>query len=199
MNGERSEDVVNILNEVNNCWTEINSTSILGPTRSATVSRLKSRMEELLHKAVENDSITAMNKLGNLYRNHCIPPRYEDALFYYYKAADQGSTEAMDTIAYMSHMGYGRPKDNSFAETYYKKAINSGRYSSCTNLVNMYLNKSGGKENVRRLLDYLYFKLKDADTEERQIEVNRAITTLYRSIIGKDLLSELVNEHVKTI
>jgi TPR repeat protein len=91
-------------------------------------SSLTSDQVQMIRGAAIQGNPEAMILMGNMYRagRNGLKQNLSEALKWYKKAADQGNTEAMNTIGFMNLMGEGIQANYKLAMDWYRKAARAG-------------------------------------------------------------------------
>ncbi len=115
------------------------------------------RGESLLLRAGEQGVIKAHIVLGRLYTRNKELKNYADASLWLTKAADLGSTEAMDMMALIYLDGRVVEPDNSKAAYWLQRGSDAGDLDATYNLADFYMQGTGvakDREEAIRLLKY---------------------------------------------
>lgn len=113
--------------------------------------------DELRAGMTEAQVLSAWSKLGEMHRNGTeVPSDPEEALFWYRKAAEQGSAEAEFAIGEMCRNGEGVSADDRKALAWFCKAANRGLAKAQLEVGEMYL---AGEGVPRRPVDGLAWLL----------------------------------------
>lgn len=79
---------------------------------------------------------------------------YEQAMKYFIKALDAGSTEAMNKIGYMYQCGYGVVENKSEAVKWYKRGAKNGDSESMNSLADCFLKGIGIEQNIDAAINW---------------------------------------------
>lgn len=82
------------------------------------------------------------------------PQNYAEALYWYYKAAEQGNGQAQENIGYMFQYGTGVPKDYAKAVSWFDKAAAQGNSDAANQLGWMFQFGQGVEPDNARALSW---------------------------------------------
>lgn len=84
-------------------------------------------MEDLIFKAEQGDA-EAQFALGEYYYHAAEDGAqdYEQAVYWYRKAAEQGHASAQARLGYFYYTGWGVPRDYDLSASWYRKAAEQG-------------------------------------------------------------------------
>lgn len=114
---------------------------------------------EDLHRRARHGDPEAQNQLGDLFFNGCskwgIKQNYQEAIWWYRKAATQDNPSAQNSLGWMYQNGLGGVKrDYQKAVKWYKKAATQGNSSAQNNLGWMYHHGLGVNRDYREAIRY---------------------------------------------
>lgn len=109
------------------------------------VPRSGKETEKWYKKAAEAGHSEAQNSMGSIYQ---AEERYNDALFWYEKAAAQNNELAINNLAYLYDLGLGVSQDRQKAHDLYLKSANLGEPQAMHNLGQMYGSGQLGPEDL---------------------------------------------------
>ena len=106
--------------------------------------------------------------LGDLY-THNVPPNYAEALKWYSKAADLGSSIAQNDIGVLYDVGgYGVERDYHMAVNWYQKAVSSGSRQAAYHLANLYYQGLGTPRDVAVAYQLMESAANQGDLDAKQ-------------------------------
>ena len=124
---------------------------------SAQASTQNEEFAVVLQKAQQGDT-EAQNTVGDMYRKgKGVEQNYEQALYWYRKAAEQGHADAQMSIGHMYDEGIGVSLDKVQAFHWYLKAAEQGHADAQYNIGIMYQFGEGVEQNLEQAL-YWYKK-----------------------------------------
>ncbi len=86
-----------------------------------------------------------------------VPQDYAEAVKWYRKAAEQGATEAQNSLGFMYYKGRGVPQDYAEAVKWFRKAAGQGHSRAQSNLGLMYIQGIGVPQDYVQA--YMWFNL----------------------------------------
>ena len=125
-------------------------TGVLVSELSAQDDKDATTIVDLQEKADSGD-LNSMVLLGEYYRDSTRPD-FEKALLWFRKAADQGSSIAMERLGGMYRDGYGVDKNYAIAVDWYKKAADAGDLTAMASIGWMHYHGLGLKKDVSEAL-----------------------------------------------
>ena len=110
---------------------------------------------ELFTLAVDQGSVEARTRLGDVYRmGRGLPPDVDQAVALYRAAADDGWSEAEYKLGVCHETGYGMGQDYAMAAVWYGRAARQGESAAQYRLANLYFFGLGVPENPQQALGW---------------------------------------------
>ena len=101
--------------------------------------------QELVQAAHEGDP-DAQDQLGEAYFfARCVDLDLDEAMYWYFNAAEVGSDDAVYAIGLAFSSGIGLDKNAKLAKHYFERAANNGHEAAIVNLANIYVVEQFGK------------------------------------------------------
>jgi TPR repeat protein len=104
-----------------------------------------------IYRTAEKGDVQAQNHLGYIYRDR---QNYQEAVYWFKKAAEQGNTIAQFNLGVMYDKGQGVRQDYQKAFYWYKKSAAQGNSMAQENLGAMYYNGQGVRQDISLAKEY---------------------------------------------
>ena len=140
---------------------------------------------------INNEAILSQLKKNRINFEYCkegeklySDKKYEQAIYWWQKAADAGNSAAQKNLAICYFNGYGVEKDVEKAIYWWQKAADAGNSAAQKNLAFCYLKGDGVEKNVEKAV---YWWQKAADAGNSAAQFNLAICYLKGDGVEKDV------------
>ena len=140
---------------------------------------------------INNEAILSQLKKNRINFEYCkegeklySDKKYEQAIYWFQKAADAGNSAAQKNLAICYFNGYGVEKDVEKAIYWWQKAADAGNSAAQKNLAFCYLKGDGVEKNVEKAV---YWWQKAADAGNSAAQFNLAICYLKGDGVEKDV------------
>ena len=140
---------------------------------------------------INNEAILSQLKKNRINFEYCkegeklySDKKYEQAIYWWQKAADAGNSAAQKNLAICYFNGYGVEKDVEKAVYWWQKAADAGNSAAQKNLAFCYLKGDGVEKNVEKAV---YWWQKAADAGNSAAQFNLAICYLKGDGVEKDV------------
>ena len=127
------------------------------------------------YSAAADDGIDdALEALGHAYYSRETKNGYQNALYWYKRAAEKGNAGCMNRVGVMYNDGVGVAQDYDEAMRWYKRAAELGNAMAMRNIGTLYRYGSGVSRNFAIAVDWLKKSLA-AGNEEARKEINETL------------------------